>query len=33
MIMTEHSMSKELDHCAEYCTLSQIFVNSGGNDR
>ena len=32
-VMTEHELLRELDNCAEYCTLSKISVNSGGNDR
>ena len=30
MIITEYKMSRELDDYAEYCTLSQIVVISGG---
>ena len=26
-------LSSEIDYYAEYCTISKIFVNSGGNDR
>ena len=33
MIMRENEFSSELDYYAEYCTLSKILVNSGGNDR
>ena len=29
----EHKLSKDLDYHAEFCALSKIFVNSGGNDR
>ena len=32
LIMTEHKFSRELDHCAEYCTLSKYFVSPGGYD-
>ena len=31
-VMTEHELLRELDNCAEYCTLSNFSVNSGGNE-
>ena len=27
--MTEHKLLRELDHCAEYCTLSKILLIQG----